>query len=81
MHDNFLMIVPEGWVAIPDANFTVLNHIGESSMQNLIDDQAWADIQLLFVDTLEVPEGQVVGGARMLRSEGLIHVFVLFIPA
>lgn len=80
MSDDFLLVMNEDWSEVLDAAPQILNNIGETTLQNLINDSAWSDIQTAFGDTWSPPEGYQLVGAKLINDGG-VRFYVKLVPA
>lgn len=74
--DNFVIVVGDGWIDVPDAHDQVLNNIGVETLRNSIHDSSWSYISQIFQDQFEIPPGKQLINCRMVEEES-IHVWFL----
>lgn len=67
MTDNFLLIVPDGWVEIEDGENFVNRHWGISGLMAIIADQLWSDISSALDEDGILPAGMAVVEARFFN--------------
>ncbi len=71
---SFLLIVPTGWVELPDAQAFVDLHT-EAQLLDLISQGAIAAIEAMIQDGGYVPADQPVVDVRLFRDEGAYRLW------
>lgn len=67
--DQFLLITPEGWIELPDAQAFVDTN-GEAQLIDLVQSNQMGHLDAMLETAGHVPAGKTLGEFRMFRDTG-----------
>jgi hypothetical protein len=66
---DFLLVVPDGWVEIPNDPEWIGSVIDVTYLNSLLSEQQWLDIDNLLTSMVALPEGKTVAQARLIQTD------------
>lgn len=67
--DDFVMVIPPGWVEIQGAT-SMIETWGEDGMIDIIQRESWGDVDSMLEAAGVLPSGQTVAQARLFNTGG-----------
>lgn len=68
MSEDFLLIVGNGWVELPNATQWIDGNIGEEGVQQMINGMEWSNLSNFMEASGIIGENQVIQGARLINT-------------
>lgn len=76
---DFLLIVPEGWVELPDVGNSAGTVFSTEFLVFSIEQESWGDIGFLLLSMGLLPDAKEVSNARLVQTETGYRFWVKFI--
>lgn len=67
MSDNFVMVIPEGWIEIENAT-QMIETWGENGVISTIQQQAWGEVDSMLEAAGILPTGKTTADARLFSA-------------